>query len=143
MLEFWNERTHLARKNHKCDLCGEEINAGTRYIYSSGKSDGEFYSLHHHSECRQVINEYWSETREEEYCEDDIFYWWRDYKCAICKHRYTEECNSDCAFFGEHLPYECDDCTRDHKCIGGETCDIMNRGCWCTKFERMDIDEKI
>ena len=39
--EFYDAKEVVARKDHKCDECGETINKGQKYERVSGKWDGE------------------------------------------------------------------------------------------------------
>ena len=137
MIEFWNETEHTAKKTYKCELCGEEIKPGEKYTYCAGKADGDFFALKDHQECRAVIEEYCNDAGENEYCEEDICDWWQDEVCQKCKKRYVDECDCDCDWFEQRAGGEnCEERTKRGKCSAGETCFIMDRGCWCTQFEQ-------
>lgn len=43
----------MARKNHRCDLCGERIQVGTHHDIRSGVSYGDFYTMRMHPECHR------------------------------------------------------------------------------------------
>lgn len=43
--EFFRRSTPIARKEWKCDECLETINPGAWYERSTGKSDGQFWSI--------------------------------------------------------------------------------------------------
>lgn len=51
-MEFWNETTPVARVQHKCDACGQTIEAGQPYSRMAGKFDGDFFTVKQHVECR-------------------------------------------------------------------------------------------
>lgn len=51
-MEFWRETSPKARKERWCDACGQQIEIGTRYVYMACKSDGEFFQISQHMECR-------------------------------------------------------------------------------------------
>jgi hypothetical protein len=50
--EFWSESQRKAAKPHVCEACGQPINVGDQYAYMAGKSDGEFFVMKQHAECR-------------------------------------------------------------------------------------------
>ena len=43
-----------ARKQHRCDLCGEAIAIGEEHRHWTGKDGGEFLASHQHLECVAV-----------------------------------------------------------------------------------------
>jgi hypothetical protein len=45
------DRTPVARKKHQCCFCGCSINAGEKYLYRTGVSVGDFWSMKMHREC--------------------------------------------------------------------------------------------
>lgn len=45
-----------ARKPHRCDLCGERINAGELYDKRSGVDSGDFWTMRVHPECHAYEN---------------------------------------------------------------------------------------
>ena len=51
-MEFWNETTPVAKKQHKCDACRQIIAVGTRYARMAGKYAGDFFTVIQHQECR-------------------------------------------------------------------------------------------
>lgn len=47
-----SEYTYTARKRHQCSGCCQSIEIGERYIRWSGLTDGSFYSVAYHEDCR-------------------------------------------------------------------------------------------
>lgn len=131
MLDFETIKTPVAAKQHKCSLCGGNIEKGEKYVYHAGKYDGYFFTEYLHMDCQDVISEYCSEV-DFEYNEDDIAEWWRDEKCHNCKKYYSDPCEKTCEFFNGG---DCDDRTADGKCKAADTCNIWDRYCWCTQYE--------
>ena len=43
MMEFYTNKILKARKTHICEMCGENIHAGERYSYESGKNERCFF----------------------------------------------------------------------------------------------------
>lgn len=113
MMEFYSEKTPIAQKEHKCEMCGGVIQVGEKYTYQSGKFYGEFFSRKLHTECDYILTDFLNETGENEFCYDEISDWWSESYCWNCKH---DEDNG-----GE--------CDRD-----------KDRVCWCSKFEGKDIN---
>lgn len=85
MLEFFNERIHTAKKEHMCDVCGWVINAGERYIRSSGKYDGYFYDVCQHLHCNAMAKEYCLKEGENEYDSDCVADYLNDHYCLNCE----------------------------------------------------------
>lgn len=96
MLEFWTERYLTARKQHTCQLCGEHIEEGERYLRASGKYDGEFYDSCFHCDCNYIIERYCRDTGEAEWDTDAIWEWLNDRYCRDCAHSAYED--DDCEF---------------------------------------------
>ncbi|GAC1478406.1 MAG: hypothetical protein NVS1B6_19740 [Steroidobacteraceae bacterium] len=48
---FLAETAPVARKSHRCIWCGEPINKGEKYKYTTGIFDGDFQANHWHPEC--------------------------------------------------------------------------------------------
>jgi hypothetical protein len=46
-----SEREHAARKKHRCNICGHDIEIGERYVAQSNIYDGELYRFKHHGMC--------------------------------------------------------------------------------------------
>jgi hypothetical protein len=54
--EFWREKSHRARKPHKCEECGREISPGEVYWYGFGKQEGSTYDSRTCAHCRVASN---------------------------------------------------------------------------------------
>lgn len=46
----------IARKEHKCEWCGEPILKGEKHHRETGKFDGNFTSYRMHLECRDAVS---------------------------------------------------------------------------------------
>jgi len=57
---FGVEKEHAARKQHRCEWCGETIEPGERYAYFAGYND-DFYAYKMHLECRDAERREWRE----------------------------------------------------------------------------------
>lgn len=86
MIEFAKHSQHIAKKEHKCDLCGNVINVGEKYEHGSGKYDGEFYDSKHHLNCVELIRRYCRYHDDDMYTEDAVFDWVYDRVCSDCTH---------------------------------------------------------
>lgn len=64
-MEFFRETAPRAGKDHKCFACSQPISKGDKHTYMAMKSDGEFWSIRQHLECREAeialskINDLW------------------------------------------------------------------------------------
>lgn len=58
MNELFRQETPCARKEHLCDLCGETIYKGKRYVHLVQTSDGIFFNSHYHEDCYDLIERY-------------------------------------------------------------------------------------
>lgn len=96
MLEFSKMTTPVARKEHKCSLCGDLIRIGERYDRFSGKDGGIMFDLKHHLMCREIIQQYCSYLGEFEYDNDDIIYWVEEMVCGDCEHSRFGDGADDC-----------------------------------------------
>lgn len=110
MLEFSRQTTPVARKRHKCDLCGRPIAAGKKYSRFSGKYDGTMFDVKHHLFCAMLIDRYCYEMGEDEYCEDEVIDWATEKACSGCE-RWDDESDAppcdtsifDCEKFRRHF----------------------------------------
>ncbi len=93
MMEFYNDATHKATKNYKCDLCRHLIPKGQKYHRQSGKYDGDFFDRCLHTHCNNIISTYCSEERESEYSPDWIADWLSDKYCYGCENKDDCEIN--------------------------------------------------
>lgn len=53
-MEFWSETKPVARKPHRCEACGEQIEVGQTYSNMAAKDDGQFWVTKQHAECREA-----------------------------------------------------------------------------------------
>ena len=96
MLEFQNYSERNARKEHRCDLCGEIIRVGEKYIRFSGKYDGMMFDQKLHLLCNQIISEFCRANNEEEYSDDLVFDWVQYVVCSECEHSSYGDGKDDC-----------------------------------------------
>ena len=47
---------HVARKQHRCEWCGQIIPIGERYFRYSGICDGDFQDTCMHTECKDAMD---------------------------------------------------------------------------------------
>ena len=60
-MSFHNEMAvKRTRRTLSCHWCNEKINAGEPSVFTSGMSDGEFYSGRYHPECAAAITRYYT-----------------------------------------------------------------------------------
>lgn len=102
MLEFSSSTYPKARKEYKCDLCGEVIHKGEVYHRWSGKYDGDMFDNKYHPLCQRIINAYCEAVDEREYNHGSICDWLRDTYCIDCEH-YDYE-NGECDAFPLSCP---------------------------------------
>ena len=86
MLEFCTYSEPIARKGHKCFLCGEEIHAGEKHIRFSGKYDGMMFDHRFHPLCSWMIEKYCRANDKTEYTEDSVIDWVEETVCYNCEH---------------------------------------------------------
>lgn len=86
MLEFCTYSEPIARKGHKCFLCGEEIHAGEKHIRFSGKCDGMMFDHRFHPLCSWMIEKYCRANDKTEYTEDSVIEWVEETVCYNCEH---------------------------------------------------------
>jgi hypothetical protein len=95
-MTFRTETTHVARKEHRCDYCGDAIVSGTAYIRIAGHWNGDFYTAKGHLDCIEMWNDaysYWADPGEgmdfnlSEACDDwQALVEWRGlYPHVICR----------------------------------------------------------
>ena len=94
MLEFFDTTCRKARKEHKCQLCGEVISKGETYVYETGKYDGDFFARHLHPECKKMIDACCDFYGENEYTEDGVYEYISEEYCYDCVHGQRQE--DDC-----------------------------------------------
>lgn len=96
MLEFQNYSERNARKEHRCDLCGEIICVGEKYVRFSYKYDGLMFDQKLHLVCNQIISEFCRENDEEEYTDNLVLGWVLDVVCSECEHSSYGDGKDDC-----------------------------------------------
>jgi len=82
-MSFHSSTTRVARKDHKCSLCGTAIKKGDKYIDFAGKYY-DFYSGKHHEKCEDLIIKYCEVNQEKEYTYDVVLDWIYDENCRNC-----------------------------------------------------------
>ena len=55
-MSFTSDTYHVAKKAHRCYLCGKAIPVGERYNKRVGVNDGDFWSIHMHNFCSDVAH---------------------------------------------------------------------------------------
>jgi hypothetical protein len=101
-MEFYNQTTPVAKKPHKCIICGEEIKVGERYSCEAVKAyREEFYTTKIHlGPCWDYYQEFLEDLREQGEYEFEwgwIRDWWHEAKCATCVNANEEgDCIADC-----------------------------------------------
>ena len=86
---FHKEKTPIARKEHKCDLCHGTIAKGERYVHITQSDSGDIFDCKYHIGCNGLVDRY--VRNEGGYVDDfkeynvieDIF----DRVCFDCVHR--------------------------------------------------------
>ena len=86
-----NEVTRMARKPHRCNLCGEEIKKGTEYDLQTIVYDGMLYGWKMHPECNAVSSFLWDYVDPNEGMSADEFLdacseVCRTFVCPDCEH---------------------------------------------------------
>ena len=92
----------VARKEHRCDWCGETIKKGEKYHYETFVFEGKVYDWHSHLSCSRVVSAIWdyvdpdygmSEDDFQQGCADVC----RDFICPDCSewNKEYEECEKD------------------------------------------------
>ena len=91
-----------ARKQHKCDWCGRDIEKGEEYERQKYICDGNFFEWHSHLSCSRVATEIW------EYCDPDE---------GMSEDEFMDGCNEVCRKFicpdCENWNDEFEDCEMD------------------------------
>ena len=95
MMEIYKEQFVLARKNHRCHICGEEISAKTKYYRESGKYDGEFFDRCTCRDCYAHRQEYCDEAYDNEYDDYSIAEFLANKYCSHCSDEQKDECDTD------------------------------------------------
>ena len=105
MPELLNEETRLARKAHKCDYCGENIEKGEKYNVATLKYDGQLYKWKTHEKCHYIAQRLWRYFEPEEGLDEDGFKdgcanFCSNFVCVCCDKMVaeTKECTDDHAY---------------------------------------------
>lgn len=84
MLDFYSDKTVKAKKEHKCSLCGQKIEAGESYRRYSGKYDGEFFDQCFHENCTEILDKFCRDQQDEEYQQEWVAGWLYGWVCDDC-----------------------------------------------------------
>ena len=84
MMDFSRSSKHIARKPHKCFLCGGEIAIGEKYERYSGKYDGAFFDQCFHENCIAILDKFCRDQQDEEYQQDWVADWLYGRVCDDC-----------------------------------------------------------
>lgn len=52
--DFFNRKTVVGRKDHRCEHCSSTIEKGEMHLYCAGKFDGQFVDYREHSGCYEA-----------------------------------------------------------------------------------------
>jgi hypothetical protein len=83
MSDFNDFKTVTARKQHRCEFCGDLIKKREKYISQSGIFEGDFFHCALHQHCQNMINAYVAESGACEAYFDEVKDWLSD-KCSGC-----------------------------------------------------------
>ena len=67
MIDTLSVTSPVARKEHKCEWCGEKIEKGEKYSRWVGVDAGVFACVKMHNECAQAFSEAFHDDGQEEY----------------------------------------------------------------------------
>lgn len=84
MLEFYSINNPKAKKLYVCDLCGDRIGIGEKYVRNSGKLHGEMFDYKYHTGCHDIIETYCLEVADDEYDLESVHNWIREEICPKC-----------------------------------------------------------
>ncbi len=99
-LDFYNHTYPKARKEHKCECCGQKIEIGQKYSYETGKYDGDMFSRKLCLVCENILQGYCSKESDEEFTWDEVSDWLHDLYCHDCEHGggHNDDCeNTECS----------------------------------------------
>lgn len=82
MVEKITDGMRKARKDYKCDLCGEIIKKGTTYHWQKDIYDGQFYEWREHKECSELASAIWNYADPDEGMDEELF---RDSLSDVCQ----------------------------------------------------------
>ena len=101
MNETLDRRLRKARKQHRCDYCGEAIEKGEVYDWSKFVYDGDIYEWHCHQKCGSVAGDIWDYADPDEGMDEELF---QDSCRAVCQNFVCPDCEKWNAEYGD-----CDD----------------------------------
>ncbi|MDR0905782.1 MAG: hypothetical protein LBN00_06375 [Oscillospiraceae bacterium] len=138
--ELFRESFPTAKKEHKCELCGEAVQKGTRYRVRIGTFDGDFFTEKLHLECAGVLDDFVNDQDlidlESGYDYSNVGDWWRSVKCEKCKKRFDIcEQLGECELYTKGGPESCEKYIRGGFCQR-KRCSLMDKNCWCTQYDR-------
>ena len=108
MTEVIEHKDRKARKQYRCDYCGEIIEKGDVYSCYKGKYDGELYTWRSHLGCQRVADAIWDYADPDEGMDADLF---MDTCHEVCQRFICPDCPK--------WNKECEDCEDDEPyCIG-------------------------
>ena len=129
MMETLERKDRKARKQHRCDYCGDTIEKGETYDWSKHIYDGELYEWKCHKRCAFLAAELWDYADPDEGMSEDLFMdslhdFCRTFVCPDCENWNTEfhDCEMDESYCTERA-YEflqTHEFYRDHREIMGE-----------------------
>ena len=101
-MDFYHHTYPKARKEHKCEYCGQKIEIAQKYSYETGKYDGDMFSRKLCLTCENILEEYCKSAGYEEFDWWDVSDWLSDFYCYDCKHGTRE--NDDCQYNTQNCP---------------------------------------
>lgn len=96
-LEFYRWSEPTARKEYRCELCGDKIAKGEKHIRECGKYDGDLFDIRNHVLCREFVKTYLNDVGGTEWDSDSVQEWIRDKVCYDCEHGWygDDTCEED------------------------------------------------
>lgn len=73
MIDVIESKIKTARKSHRCDYCGKNIEKGEEYDYQKSVCDGTFYEWRAHLACTHVASAIWDYVDPDEGMGDQEF----------------------------------------------------------------------
>lgn len=105
MIDFYTLKYPVAKKEHKCSLCGGTIKIGEQYKRYSGKYEGDMFDHKYCADCERCLNYYLDVSKENEYSEDWISDTLQEDFCHDCIHGFRiDDCLDDCEENVWHCP---------------------------------------
>lgn len=93
MIEFYREKEHVARKEHRCFLCGEKIKNGETHTAVALKFHGDFMHYRLHTSCAELVGTFCADYGDGEWTKDWIWDWIKEEYCYSCNQKETCERN--------------------------------------------------